>query len=348
MTLSSFGLTCSLITIGWVAGLTAAPAADHTAMRIQSTHDNDIELFVRHAAPTRDTEQHRAVLFVHGASYPSTTFATPVAGGPSWMDRMAARGYDAYAMDVRGYGRSTRPAVMQAPAADNPPFARARDVVSDIDDVINQIRRDSDVGTVDLVGWSWGTVTTGLYATQHGDKLNRLVLYAPVYSTTNTAWTNKLAAPDDTDTLGDIGAYRTITREAADQRWAEQITADAPGAWRDPAVFKAWFDDMLTAEPDKDATMIKAPNGVLVDIWQIFHEDPVYDAAAIDVPTLVIRGDADPTSSNTDALGLFHALGTDTKRYVIIGDATHFAALEKNAPQLFAETALFLEPVAMR
>lgn len=333
---------CLLSATGWLsAGAPAVAAAEKTS-RVPSTESPSVELFVRHQAPAKQKGSSKAVLFVHGASYPSTTFATPVADGPSWMARMARQGYHAYAMDMRGYGRSSRPPAMDAPAADNPPFARAEDVVGDIDDVIEFIRRDAKVDTVDLVGWSWGTVTSGLYATRHGDKLNRLVLYAPVYSTTNPAWTDKLADPDNADKLGDIGAYRTITREAADQRWAEQITADSSSAWRDPAVFKAWFDAMLAAEPGDHPTAVTAPNGVLVDIWHIFHEDPVYDASKITTPTLVIRGDDDPTSTNVDALGLFHALGADTKRYVIIANATHFLALEKNAPQLFEETALFL------
>ena len=333
---------CLLSATGWLsAGAPAVAAAEKTS-RVQSTDSSSVELFVRHQAPAKQQGPSKAVLFVHGASYPSTTFATPVAGGPSWMARMAQRGYHAYAMDMRGYGRSSRPPAMGAPAADNPPFARAEDAVGDIDDVIEFIRRDAKVDTVDLVGWSWGTVTSGLYATRHGDKLNRLVLYAPVYSTTNPAWTDELAAPDDPTQLGDIGAYRTITREAADARWAEQITADSPTAWRDPTVFKAWFNAMLAAEPGDHPTAVTAPNGVLVDIWHIFHEDPIYDAAKITTPTLVIRGDADPTSTNADALGLFHRLASATKRYVVIGDATHFAALETNAPQLFAETALFL------
>src|SRR5882762_2948814 len=55
----------------------------------------------------------RIVLFVHGATFPSETmFDIDLPGGP-WMEYAARRGFDAYIVDVRGYGRSTRPAAMR-------------------------------------------------------------------------------------------------------------------------------------------------------------------------------------------------------------------------------------------
>ena len=36
--------------------------------------------------------------------------------GQSWMDYIAARGYDVYLLDVRGYGKSTRPREMSEKA----------------------------------------------------------------------------------------------------------------------------------------------------------------------------------------------------------------------------------------
>ena len=58
---------------------------------------------------------------MHGTTYPSsTTFDLPVTG-KSWMDSMAERGFDVYALDLPGYGRSTRPAAMDLPTDQNPP-----------------------------------------------------------------------------------------------------------------------------------------------------------------------------------------------------------------------------------
>ncbi|MGB4246741.1 MAG: hypothetical protein WBJ75_03385, partial [Pseudohongiellaceae bacterium] len=57
----------------------------------------------------------KVVLFIHGAGTPAeVAFDVPVAGY-SWMAYLAEAGYDTFAMDTTGYGRSTRPYVMNDP-----------------------------------------------------------------------------------------------------------------------------------------------------------------------------------------------------------------------------------------
>jgi pimeloyl-ACP methyl ester carboxylesterase len=312
---------------------------------VQSSTEDGIEIYVHERLPegTAPDEVSEAVLFVHGATYPGSTFDIDLPDGKSWMDHTAEAGYASYYMDQRGYGRSTRPDVLQQPADQNEPFARAETVIYDIADVVDFIKERTGLETINLVGWSWGTVTTGMYTAQNGEEVDRLVLFAPVYSYDNENWTSNLADPENPEQLADVGAYRTVTREQADERWTAQIPAESPEAWRDPEVFDTWYSEMLAMEPEENAEFIKAPNGVLVDLWEIFNSRPVYDASQITVPTLVIRGDDDPTSTDADSRGLYDALASETKRYVVVGDGTHFVNLEKNAPQLYAETLLFLE-----
>ena len=53
------------------------------------------------------------VLFVHGATFSGmSAFDAPLPGG-SWLDFAARHGWDAYALDVRGYGLSSRPTARQ-------------------------------------------------------------------------------------------------------------------------------------------------------------------------------------------------------------------------------------------
>ena len=55
------------------------------------------------------------VLFVHGAGTPAeVAFDVPYADY-SWMAYLAHGGFDVFSMDVTGYGRSTRPTVMNDP-----------------------------------------------------------------------------------------------------------------------------------------------------------------------------------------------------------------------------------------
>ncbi len=85
------------------------------------TKDPGIKIYVRnkHAVGSSNFAPEKTVLFVHGATYPAETSFDLELDGLSWMDYIAERGYDVYLMDVRGYGRSTRPPEMDEPAEQN-------------------------------------------------------------------------------------------------------------------------------------------------------------------------------------------------------------------------------------
>ena len=57
----------------------------------------------------------RVVLFIHGAGTPAEVAFDVPYEDYSWMGYLAAAGYDVFAMDTTGYGRSTRPAPMNDP-----------------------------------------------------------------------------------------------------------------------------------------------------------------------------------------------------------------------------------------
>ena len=123
--------------------------------------DPGIEIFVRNKRPAGLTTSRpeRTVLYAHGATYPaSTSFDLPL-GGFSWMDYLAARGYDVYLLDVRGYGRSTRPPEMAEKADAHPPIVRTDTAIRDIGAVVEFILKRRNIPRLNLIGWSWGTTT---------------------------------------------------------------------------------------------------------------------------------------------------------------------------------------------
>jgi pimeloyl-ACP methyl ester carboxylesterase len=141
--------------------------------------DPGIEIYVRNKRPTDMTSfrPERTLLYVHGATYPaSTAFDLPL-DGQSWMDYIAARGYDVYLLDIRGYGKSSRPKEMSEDPKANPPIVRSDTAIKDIGTVVDFIHSRRNIPRLNLMGWSWGTVTMATYTTQNPNKVERLVLW---------------------------------------------------------------------------------------------------------------------------------------------------------------------------
>ena len=185
--------------------------------------ESGVRIFVRnkHRDDLTHFSANKIVLLVHGATYPSETVYDLNLPGGSWLEVLASQGYDAYLMDVRGYGRSTRPVSMHEPAENNPPFADTADARSDVSAVVDFILARRKVEKINLIGWSWGTSIMGGYTTTHNDKVNKLVLYAPVW--------NFNAAPP----ISGNGAYRSVAKDSARKRGLRGIRLKALAVGRD-------------------------------------------------------------------------------------------------------------------
>ena len=145
--------------------------------------DAGIEIYVRNKRPAdmASFRPERTVLYVHGATYPSSTAFDLQLDGMSWMDYIAARGHDVYLLDLRGYGKSTRPMEMSDKPEANAPLVRGETAVKDISSVVDFILKRRNIPRVNLLGWSWGTTLMATYTTQNAAKVERLVLYAPAW-----------------------------------------------------------------------------------------------------------------------------------------------------------------------
>ncbi len=198
----------------------------------------------------------KILLFVHGATYPSETAFDLQLNGLSWMEYIAQHGYDVYLVDVRGYGKSTRPPEMDKPAADNEPIVRTETAVKDVGAAVDFILKRRGVSKINLLGWSWGTTIMGWYTAQNNDKVNRLVLYAP-------QWFRNTAVAC-TDSGGKLGAYRTVSRDAAKGRWLTGVPEDKKADLIPPGWFEAWADATFATDPvgsKQTPPVLRAPNG---------------------------------------------------------------------------------------
>jgi pimeloyl-ACP methyl ester carboxylesterase len=209
------------------AALAQTPKITMEEMRVPSS-DAGIEIYVRNKRPADmvSFRPERTLLYVHGATYPSSTAFDLQLDGMSWMDYIAARGYDVYLLDLRGYGKSTRPKEMSDKPEANPPIVRGDTAVKDISTVVDFILKRRNIPRLDLLGWSWGTTLMATYTTQNAAKVERLVLYAPAWIRTTPSLVQ--AGP------GPIPAYRMVRKDQALGRWLTGV-ADSKRATLIPA-----------------------------------------------------------------------------------------------------------------
>jgi pimeloyl-ACP methyl ester carboxylesterase len=199
------------------------------------------------------------VLFVHGAGTPAEVAFDVSHSDYSWMAYLADAGFDVFSMDMTGYGRSTRPNVMneicnlsaeQQTALGRSPCqathsAQLTTIASDWDDldaVVEYIRTLRGVPRVSLVGWSLGGPRAGGYASRNADKIARLVLLAPAYARDSAqqppqpvpaqgvAFNAQSHADFTANWERQVGCPNQYEPEVADAVWNAMLQSDPVGA----------------------------------------------------------------------------------------------------------------------
>jgi pimeloyl-ACP methyl ester carboxylesterase len=336
---------CQLAGMAMVASFALSPAVFAqtpplvmSEAMIQSS-DPGIQLYLRnkHGAGMTSFSPDRTLLFIHGATYPAeTSFDLPIEG-VSMMDLLAQNGFDVYLVDVRSYGRSTRPPEMDEPAEANKPIATSDEAGRDLAAAVDYILAQRGVPKLDIMGWSWGTSLAGRYATEHNDKINRLILYAP-------AWT---AQPPAEPPTKPTPAYRLVGKDAAKSRWTRGVPEDKVAALIPPGVFDQWWNATIATDPvgsKMNPPMLRAANGVNVEFDTFWRAGkPFYDPGKIAVPTLLIHAEWDADLPSYMAQAYFAKLtAAPYKRFAELGEGTHSVMLEKNRMQFFHEILGFL------
>jgi pimeloyl-ACP methyl ester carboxylesterase len=289
------------------------------------------------------------LLFVHGATYPAkTSFDLPIEG-ESMMDWFVQAGYEVYTLDVRGFGDSTRMAALDFPPEAHDALVPTHEAASDLASAVQHITQTHGFSAINVMGWSWGTSIAGLFTSQNNTQVHRLVLYAPMWLFPEALATPPNGVPDPRATTG---AYRSVSREHAKARWLNGLTPAQAEGLIAPGVFDAWADATWATDPTSAQTgLLRAPNGPFADVMRYWKKgQPLYDAGAIRVPTLLIHAEWDVDLPFALAHGLFQALTHAPERRLIeLSEGTHTVMLEKNRRMFFREILNFLtEPNAPR
>ena len=340
MNLLAVFLTCS----GVEAATPSKPGSSLATEEFKVRSDPGIDIFVRNKHPSTMTkfEAAKTVLFIHGATGPSESTFDLSLGGFSWMDFIADGGYDVYLMDVRGYGRSTRPPQMSVAPSESAPVATTEEAVRDMVAVVEFIKHRRSIDKVNLLAWSWGTFVSQWYAAKYPTNVNKLALFGPV-------WIRQ--TPMAPPTPGQFGAYYTVT---AEELRAEALTG-VPENKKADLIPEGWLDTWASAQLDTDPEgwqksppAFRAPSGALFDIARYQSGAAIpFDVKDIRVPVLLIKAEWDTITPSYMAQALFMRLvNSPAKRYIEVGEGTHMLDREKSRMVLFREVQCFLdEPI---
>ncbi len=274
------------------------------------------------------------VLYVHGATFPSALSVGYRFGGRSWADDLNARGFDVWGFDFVGFGGSTRPRQMTAPAAGVAPVGRAPEAAAQIRAVVDHIRRERGGARVHIVAHSWGAIAACLFAGTHPAAVGRLVLFGPIVRRRGEG----LPIPDA------IGAWRAVSIADQLKRFVEDVPPSHPPVLIEPDLAE-WGPAYLSTDPGAlrhAPPAVRIPNGPQADIIAAWSGQLAYDPSRVSAPTLIVRGAWDSLCRDDDAAWLTDALGAEEKADVVVPGATHLMHLEHGREGLFAATADWL------
>ena len=294
----------------------------------------DLPLFLRRLAGAPGGAG-RAVLYVHGATFPSGLSIAHRFDGRSWRDALCEAGFDVWGLDFYGFGHSGRYPEMQAPADAGPPLSLTEDAASQLATAVPFILEHDGASSLSLIAHSWGSMAAGRFAGEHPASVDRLVLFGPIAR----------RDPPSPAPHPDGPAWRMVS---AEDQWSRFVEDVPPG--EAPVLSKIHFADWAQRYLDSDPqsrsrapAAVNIPAGPSVDVRRAWNGELAYEPARITAPVAIIRGAWDSLVTDADARWLFDAFSrSPVKRDIKIGRATHLMHLEAMRAALWRESITFL------
>lgn len=259
---------------------------------------------------TRDAQEKDPILLVHGLTYSSHEFDVNY-GDYSLLRFLVANGYEVWLLDIAGYGNSQPVADGFTPNSD---YA-AEDIAAAVRLILARCGRKE----MDVLGWSWGTVTSGRFAAKYPELVRRLVLYAPIVA--GLADVNVTSPFNENTWVHAAGDFQVKADKTIDYDIVEPAVADTflSNCWR----------------YDKNSS----PNGGRRDLL-VAPDKRLIPTADIKAPVLIIVGSKDDYVSPALCKEAFATLSNKDSRIEIIDGAAHAMMMEKPYYKVFRAKVL--------
>ncbi len=319
------------------SGLGSAAMSNNAQLaRLPAPNDPGQKIALHCVLPEKST--HEAVLFIHGASFPTMLAAGyEFKGRDSWLDFTAKRGLLACGLDFLGYGASSRQPAMSAAPDGALPLLRAPEAGAEIAAAAAYLKSKRGIRRLHVVAHSWGTIPAATYAATHPSLLASLTLFGPIVpvpgyeakTVTFSWWRITALAREQQLRFSDIlpPGMRLLEPEV-DSRWINTFARSQPSEYRDA-------DDNL-----------RIPAGCIADIRDAKAGIYPYEQSKVKVPVFVVYGNYD---DEVDDMGAENFLARFTssplKWRLRIDDGTHVMHLEHNRWSLYRSVASFISQV---
>lgn len=277
---------------------------------------NDVRIYIWEKYAGK-ADNKPVVVLAHGsATAGRESFDLQIPGKPSYslMDFLASEGFDVFALDIRGFGRSTHPEGHMS----------TMNASEDLNAVVDYVRKLRGVDKINLLGWSWGTQYGGMFIMAHPDKASKYVSYAQMH----------IDSPDIAKRRPKIETFRKLAYVSIPEAgWKGRFYSMTPPEANDPEIVDGYA---------KAATRIETqtPTGPQLDMVTIM---PMVNPRLIPIPTMIIHGEYDDVADSEGLISFFKQLPNPYKRYSVIPKAGHMMHLQKGHQLFQQEVTSFLK-----
>jgi alpha-beta hydrolase superfamily lysophospholipase len=315
--------------------MSVAPAT-REKLRLQAQGQPQLALQLQRANTDADVELGD-VIYVHGSTFGADLSVFFQLDGRSWADELCDAGLNVWGFDFAGYGDSDR-----YPQNDTVPAGGLEQVLPQLHRVVTAVRERNGGKPVHLLAHSWGATVAAAYVAQQpsddSQAVASLVLFAPVVARAVSTPTGYVPAAAGT------ASHYPLTAWAQYRRFVEDVPRGAPQVFAE-TYFQLWSQAFLATDASSSQRLppaVLTPAGPQQDVRALWSGQVLYDAGAVSVPVLLLRGAWDSVCGEADAQSLLGALDSQRKDCVTIPGATHLMHLESGRRLLYNAVNAFL------